>query len=196
MWSAAILAGGTARRFGGRDKSGLVVDGQSILSHQLAMLRGLTDHVFVVANDPIRYATFGVEVVRDLVPGAGSLGGIYTAIMSAPTDGTVVIACDMPFVTGSFLRHLVEQAGDADVTIPRAHNCLHPMCAAYSRRCAAAIRRRLDVGALKVTAFLDDVTVREIGPEEVAMFDPDGLLLANINTPDDYARAIAARRTR
>ena len=36
---------------------------------------------------------------------------------------------------------------------------------------------------------LAELTVREIGEDELARFDPDGRLLLNINTPDDYARA-------
>jgi molybdopterin-guanine dinucleotide biosynthesis protein A len=40
MPSAAIAAGGQARRFGGRDKSGLLVEGRSILDRQLGTLSG------------------------------------------------------------------------------------------------------------------------------------------------------------
>jgi hypothetical protein len=29
----------------------------------------------------------------------------------------------------------------------------------------------------------------EIGPEEIAAFDPHGLLFVNVNTPHDYERA-------
>src|SRR5436853_427986 len=34
------------------------------------------------------------------------------------------------------------------------------------------------------------LTIREIGPEELAPFGPADVLFFNINTPDDYARAI------
>ena len=39
-----------------------------------------------------------------------------------------------------------------------------------------------------------DLTVREVGPGDLAPFDPDGRLLLNVNTPEDYqrARSIAA----
>jgi len=43
--SAAILAGGQARRFGGRDKSELRVGGRRILERQLDELRRLTDDI-------------------------------------------------------------------------------------------------------------------------------------------------------
>ena len=39
-WTAAILAGGQARRLGGVDKSALVVGTRSILERQLSLLRG------------------------------------------------------------------------------------------------------------------------------------------------------------
>ena len=42
MLSVAILAGGDARRFGGRDKSALVVDGRTILERQIAELSTVT----------------------------------------------------------------------------------------------------------------------------------------------------------
>lgn len=35
----------------------------------------------------------------------------------------------------------------------------------------------------------EHVRLVEIGPEEVAVFDPHGLLVVNVNTPHDYERA-------
>ena len=54
MWSAAILAGGKATRLQGRDKSALVVNGESILSRQLRELRQVTGDVMIVGGDPPR----------------------------------------------------------------------------------------------------------------------------------------------
>ena len=50
MPSAAILAGGHARRFGGRDKSALVV-GPTILERQLPVLAGLADDIMIVGHN-------------------------------------------------------------------------------------------------------------------------------------------------
>lgn len=33
------------------------------------------------------------------------------------------------------------------------------------------------------------LAVEEIGPEELATYDPDGLMFVNVNTPHDYERA-------
>jgi molybdopterin-guanine dinucleotide biosynthesis protein A len=187
--TAAILAGGQGRRLGGLDKGALRLGAERFLDRQLGILRTLTDHLLIVSGDPDRYQAAGVIVVPDLMPGAGALGGLYTALMRAPTDQTIVLACDMPFVSAAFLEHLVAVGREVDAAVPRSVEGYHPLCASYSRACAEPIRRRIEAGVLRVAAFLADVRVREIGPDEIAKFDSDGALLANVNTPEDYRRA-------
>lgn len=195
-WTAAIVAGGAASRLGGRDKSSLPVGGRSILERQLAVLRPLTDRILVVANDPDRFGQASLRVVPDLVPGAAALGGIFTALSTATTERVLVIACDLPFLTGRFIEHLASQAEGFDLTIPRSPDGLQPMCAMYSRRCLEPIRARIAETALRIQELATEVRTREIGPAELAAYDPDGLLFFNVNTPADYRRAleVAARQ--
>lgn len=190
MCTAAIIAGGDARRFDGRDKGALAIGEARIIDREIAVLREVADHLVIVANDPDRYRSLGLPIVEDLVPGAGALGGIYTAITLARDTPTLVVACDMPFLSAGFLRHLAIAGREVDVAIPRTAEGYEPLCASYSRACADPIRRRIDAGALTVSGLLSDVRVREIGPEEIAPYDPDGTLFFNVNTPDDYARLL------
>jgi molybdopterin-guanine dinucleotide biosynthesis protein A len=196
--AAAILAGGRARRFGGRDKALLEIDGARIIDRQLAALGQVTRHVFIVANEPNRYEALGIPIVPDRIAGAGPLGGIYTALVAGRADLTLVIACDLPFLSAAFLTHLVARAHGADIVMPRTHAGYEPLCACYARAAADPIRRRIEAGALKAADLPPELRVREIGPEEIAGFDPDGTLFLNVNTPDDYVRvqARAARQNR
>ena len=197
LFSAAILAGGQARRLGGTDKSALVVGTRSILDRQLSLLRGLTPHIIIVASDESHVRMAGVPVVRDRITGAGSLGGLYTALMEAPTEQVLVIACDMPFLTTPFLAHLAQRGRDTDAAIPRDARGRHPLCASYARRVAAHLHDRIAMGDLRVGEAVAALQVLEIGPDELQTFDPDGRLLANVNTPADYEqiRQIHANRT-
>lgn len=190
-FTAAILAGGEARRLGRIDKSALIVGTASILDRQLSMLCGLTPHLLLVTSDRgrVRSMAAGLRVVVDRVPGGGALGGLYTALEEAPTDQVFVLGCDMPFVTASFVRYVVERGRDADVAVPRDAGGRHPLCASYARRTAGHLRARLDAGALRVGDALEGLDVRDIGPDELGPFNRDGRLLLNVNTPDDYARA-------
>jgi len=193
MWTAAILGGGQARRLGGQDKSALLVGGRAILDRQLAVLHDLGVPVLIVGADS-RPGTHDITPVPDRLPGHGPLGGLYTALVASPTDHVVVVACDMPFLTASFLAHLAAVPDAVDAVVPRLADGRHPLCARYDRRAAGSIRQRLEAGRLRVSEALDELTVRELGPEELAPFDPDGTLLFNVNTPDDYQRARAIAR--
>lgn len=190
MWTAAIIAGGKASRLGGRHKCLLPLGPARIIDRQLAVLSSMTDRLLIVANQTDRFREFGLPVVPDLVPGAGTLGGIYTAITAAQTQQTLVIAGDMPFLTMTVLARVVDAGRDVEVAIPRNAAGYQPLCASYAKACADRLRRRIDACQLKVIDILPDFIVREIGPEEIATLDPDGLTLFNVNTPDDYARAI------
>jgi molybdopterin-guanine dinucleotide biosynthesis protein A len=190
-WSAAILAGGRGRRLGGADKSALVIGTRSILDRQIALLRPLTPHLLIVTNDRSRVQASGVRVVEDRIAGAGALGGVYTALEEASTDHVLIIGCDMPFLTGPFLKYLIEQAGNADVVVPRDARGRHPLCALYARHISPGLYARIHAGDLRVGAALEDVAVCDLGPDMLAPFDPDGRLLLNVNTPEDYARAVS-----
>jgi molybdenum cofactor guanylyltransferase len=195
-WTAAILAGGQARRLGGLDKSALVVGARSILDRQLSLLRGLTPHLLIVTSDRSRVQAAGVPVVVDRIGGAGALGGLYTALVEAPTEQVLVIGCDMPFLTAPFLRYLAERGLGADATVPRDGRGRHPLCASYDRRTAPHFHTRIQAGDLRIGDALLDLTVRELGPADLAPFNPDGLLLLNVNTPEDYRQACSSAAAR
>jgi molybdopterin-guanine dinucleotide biosynthesis protein A len=166
----------------------------TILDRQLSLLRGLTPHILIVTGAGSHAPAADVPVVADRLPGAGSLGGLYTALMEASTEQVLVIACDMPFLTAPFLMRLAARGVDVDVALPRSAAGRHPLCASYARRVAGHLKTRIDRGDLRVREALDGLDVRELGPDELAAFDPDGLLLLNVNTPDDYAKARTAAR--
>ena len=186
--AAAILAGGRARRFGGTVKSTLIVDGARIIDRQIAALAAVSDPIFIVADDPAPFASLGLDVVPDIVPGCGALGGIYTAIVRSPRRRTLVVAGDMPCLGAGLLARLTEDA-DADLVVPRGPRGYEPLCAVYASSCAEPIRRRLESGSLRAAVLPEGVQVEEIGPEMLAAYDPDGLLFVNVNTPHDYERA-------
>src|SRR5215211_755209 len=108
--SAAILAGGRARRLGGADKAALAIGGARIIDRQLAALSAVADDVRIVANDRDRYAGLGVRVIPDALPGRGPLGGLHAALLDAAHDRVLVLACDLPFVTAALLERLVTES--------------------------------------------------------------------------------------
>jgi molybdopterin-guanine dinucleotide biosynthesis protein A len=186
MPTAAILAGSRAARFGGRDKSALVIEGRSILERQITELSRVTDDVLLVGALPVMARVDArVRLVPDRVPGCGPLGGLDAALAAARDDVVAIVACDMPFVTSAFLTRLVDLARDADAVVPRTERGYHPLCAAYTRACHPAVARRLADRRLTMSGLLEELRVRELTPGEIDAFGDRHRLLANVNTPAD-----------
>jgi len=194
MWTGAILAGGRARRLGGLNKARLILHpgSASVLDRQLARLRRVVDRTIIIANDAEPFSGAGVPVIPDLVPDGGALGALYTAVHAAGTERTLVIACDMPFVSERLLAHLVSVGDSVDIAIPRTARGYEPLCATYSRRSANELRRLIDERRFRLSdvARIPGLNVREVGRDELNAFGPEEVLFFNLNTPDDHTRAI------
>ena len=179
--AAAILAGGRARRMDGVNKGTLVIGRTAIIDRQLQTLGEVAHDIFVVGRSDIAWTSRGLRVISDEIPDAGPLGGIYTAIVRSPCERTLVVACDMPFLSSAFLRELAA-VKDADLVIPRHARGHEPLCAIYSRACAEDIRERLARGVNEASRLPVGMRVTEVDVDNETFF-------VNVNTPHDYERA-------
>jgi molybdopterin-guanine dinucleotide biosynthesis protein A len=179
--AAAILAGGRARRLGGVNKGTLSIGSAAIIDRQLEVLRALATDVFVVGREDPAWDARGLRVVPDEIADGGPLAGIYTAIRCSPCDRTLVVACDMPFLSSAFLLRLAA-VEDADLVIPRSERGYEPLCAIYSRACERDIHARLTRREYEASTLPAGMRVAEIGVG-------NDLTFVNVNTPHDYERA-------
>jgi molybdopterin-guanine dinucleotide biosynthesis protein A len=174
--------GGQARRFAGRDKSTMMVGGRPIVERQLAALRSVTDDLMLVGSrEP---GPPGVRAVADRVPNQGPLAGLDAALGAARDEVLVLVACDMPFVTGLLFAHMLTRIDGADAVVPRTERGYHPLCAAYARSCREPVNRRLRDGRLRMLDLLDDLRVYVVEGDELGPLGGQQLL-ANVNTPDE-----------
>jgi molybdopterin-guanine dinucleotide biosynthesis protein A len=194
--AGAILAGGRARRFGGRDKSRLLVDGRSIIVRQLELLQRLNASPFIVTSEadqrahPDRFSDLGVPVYTDQVPEAGALGGIHAAVAQGHTAGAdrvLVLACDLPHVTEALLRHLVDAAADGDGAVATGPLGVEPLAACYRTHTVGQLRAALDAGTRRAQSIAAWLDLQRVDPAAAGLGDP-AHLLANVNTPEEYAR--------
>jgi molybdopterin-guanine dinucleotide biosynthesis protein A len=193
----AILAGGTATRFGGRPKGLEVVGGLRILDRLVdAFLNALGTLPLLIANDPNGSEWRpDLQVIADVHPGAGALGGLLTAVSAAPTP-VVCVAWDMPFVPAPLLRRIAEALEGADAVLPASggRRGVEPMCAGYGPACGPAIRSAIATGDLRAIAFHSAVRTCILPAETVAGFGDPSILFFNVNSQDDLTQADALWR--
>jgi molybdopterin-guanine dinucleotide biosynthesis protein A len=180
----------------GRDKAFLEVGGQPVIERVINRVRGLTDDLFISANEPEKYARFSLRIVADIFPDKAALGGIYSVIQAARHPQVLVVACDMPFLHGGLLQYMVELAPTADVVVPLINppqpDTLH---AVYSKACLSAIERRLLANQLRIIGFFDEVSVRYLERAEVGKFDPQFYSFLNMNTLEEWEKVQAIAKT-
>jgi molybdopterin-guanine dinucleotide biosynthesis protein A len=175
----------------GRDKAWLEIGSESMIVRLIRLLGSQFASVRIVANDTDKFESLGIPVHTDLRPGSGPLGGIHTALSKTHQETAFVIGCDYPFINSSFIKGLSGLLSSHDALVPRQNHVPVPVCAFYSKRCLGAVEASLDKGILVATRFLTEVDVRWVEDEELSSLDPTGLALTNLNTPDDYRKALA-----
>ena len=175
----------------GQNKAHLELGRATLLEHVIAAATEVTERVCLVANDATAYESLGLPVVADGWPGKGALNGLATALSHSSTEHTLVLACDLPFVSAGFLGWILEHREQAEVVVPQtADGRLHPLAAVYSRDCLEPARGCLEQGRLKVISFFDQVRVLRLTEpmQRAAGHDPGQLI--NLNTPEDHRRAV------
>jgi molybdopterin-guanine dinucleotide biosynthesis protein A len=188
----AILAGGGATRFGGKPKGLELVGGERILDRLVrTMAQALGEPPLLVANAPdAQDWRPDLRTISDLRPGLGSLGGIYTAVVSGPAP-VVCVAWDMPFVSEQLVRTLAQGLDEYDAMLPQSdgRRGVEPLCAAYGPACGPAIAASLDEGDLKAIGFHRRIRVGILPLDQVRKMEDPDLLFFNVNTAEDLARA-------
>ena len=185
--SGAVLLGGTATRMG-RDKASLPVGGVPAAIRVARLLEAICDEVLLVGGSAPP-GTPGRAVADPEGPRC-ALRGLVGALGAARGERLLVVATDLPLVTGRLLAGLAVE-GPADAVVPRP-DLPQPLCAVYRReRVLGVARANLAEGRLALRALLESLDVRYVEGASLVALDPDGRALANLNTPEDHARAEA-----
>jgi molybdenum cofactor guanylyltransferase len=189
-----VLAGGLARRMGGGDKALIRIGNETILQRALARLTPQVSGVVLNANgDPARFASFGLPVVADTVPGfAGPLAGILAGLdwVAANRPGAewmVSVPGDCPFLP----RDLVARLHAARITEGKLLACAHsgdwrhPVVGLWHVALREDLRRAItveDLRKIEVWTARHGIALADWPTEPVDPF-------FNVNTPEDVEMA-------
>lgn len=189
--TSIILAGGKNLRLG-RNKAFEVIRGKTIIDRIFERLEPVSSQIVVVTS----WVQFDVElnfdadVVADIYPDKGPLGGLYTGLMASTSDINIVAACDMPFLNTKLLGYMTDILGSYDAVVPRLVNkMIEPLHAVYSKNCLSRIDKRLTANKLSIHTFLDEMNVRYLEEEESRKIDPEHISFFNINYQTDLDKA-------
>jgi molybdopterin-guanine dinucleotide biosynthesis protein A len=203
--AALILAGGKATRFGGIAKHELVIDGETILARQVRVLAPRVAEILVSG------ATItGYRSVHDAHEGVGPLAGIAaglaaidSAAIAAPVADAndtprsngdaitgsrdaaprwlLVVAGDMPYLTGELIDAMLALRGDGvDAVGVRVCGLPEPLLCLLHVCVRDVVEARVAAHRFKASGLLTDEPLRVRWLD-----DPDPHALVNINSPSD-----------
>lgn len=185
--SLALLAGGQSTRMG-FDKVFAPLAGGTLIEWMRDRLAPLFAYVFVVTRDPSNFHGVGLPVINDALSERGSAVGVYSAVLASPTERTLCVACDIPFVTRRLLWALVDGSRGYEVFVPRHGNYLQPLCAVYGKSVLDAYREFITSGGRRIFDIYPDLHTGYLEVGDGRYGDPEELFF-NVNTPAELAAA-------
>jgi molybdopterin-guanine dinucleotide biosynthesis protein A len=143
----------------------------------------------IIVGPPEEYPYFK-QVVPDLLPQKGPLGGIFSGLKVSTSQYNLLVGCDMPFIEVKLLQYMIENINTYDIVIPcYGKGLIEPLCAIYSKSCLEVIERNIKAGVLSVRKIFSHLKVRFIKEEEIKKFDAELYSFFNINFQRDFTKA-------
>lgn len=187
---AVILAGGRARRMGGQEKALQPFAGRRLVDVAAERLAPQAEALAISFNGPAEaLAPLALPVLPDETPDRpGPLGGILTGLAWANRQGVpwlLTAPVDAPFLPDDLAARLLKGAGpETEVVMASSGDRTHPTAALWRPALEAPLRAALARGERRLHGFV--LSRRHaVVSWPAAERDP----FANINTPEDLARA-------
>jgi molybdopterin-guanine dinucleotide biosynthesis protein A len=178
----------------GRPKAWLPFAGEIMLPRVVRLLREAVSPIVVVAAPEQDLPTLpdDVTIARDEEKGRGPLQGLAVGLgaLQGRVDAAYASSCDVPFLRPAFVRCIIESLGDKQVCVPRVGDFHHPLAAVYRLDVLPVVQRLLQENRLRPVFLFDAVPTRVVEAGELIDIDPTFETLRNLNTPEDYERAL------
>ena len=190
--TAIILAGGQSSRMG-TDKALISISGVPLLQKISAITIKFVSRVYVVTFWPERYQDIlpeGCHLIREVSSkqlnfAQGPLVGFARGLAKVNTEWVLLLACDLPYLTESYLQESIEYLDrvplEAIATLPKSDRGWEPLCGFYRTRCLPLLQEFINIGGRSFQSWLARYPVCELPLS-------DRQVLFNCNTPQDLEK--------
>jgi molybdenum cofactor guanylyltransferase len=202
--AAMILAGGKSSRMG-RDKATIEIDGIPLLRRIYDVVAGCHGGgIRSIAGaegkpfDRIQVVTPWIERYREILPidcgftfeqdpHRGPLVGFAQGLSQIEADWVLLLACDLPNVSTSFIQHHIDRLSDIPTQsiayLPKSDRGWEALCGFYRGNCLDSLLEYINGGGQSFQGWLKGKIVTEMAIE-------DPWILVNCNTPADLAEIL------
>jgi molybdenum cofactor guanylyltransferase len=188
--AAIILSGGKSSRMG-TNKALLKINEKTNIERIADTLKPLFDDIILVTNNPESYEFLGLKMVKDHYPGMGPLAGVHAGLNHSNYDVNVIVACDMPFVSGELAQTLIQLCSHYDAVVPVINGIQHPLFAVFKKEIAGEVAGSIEEGNLRMKHLLNRLQVLYVTEKELQSYSHFNLekVFFNMNHPNEYEDA-------
>ncbi len=201
MKSLIVLCGGLSTRMG-FDKGSMIFDDKPMIIHVLESLIKVADEILLVLRDETQCKLYkkllkdykfmetpGFKLLTDIERDQGPLGGILTGLKNIGTNKAMVVPCDSPFISNSFISQMFEISEEYEyfnsfVPIWPDGN-MEPLHAIYPRNSCKIIEELLKEDQKNVKTLIKRLNVKFVEIEDLDISNKNFL---NLNCQDDISK--------
>ena len=194
MFPGVILAGGSARRLGGKGKAFINISGVSLIDLVLRKIETQVDRVAINTRDKNSFSQYNYPIIEDLITeegGSGPLAGISSAIKWAkksinPVSHVITVPVDTPLLPIDLVHRmsLELKIKKSDIIFASSNNNIYPVVSLWSLSLDNHFDKALGNGVRKIDAFTSSYNVSTV---DWSFNDVDPFF--NINNPEDITLA-------
>jgi molybdopterin-guanine dinucleotide biosynthesis protein A len=177
-----VLAGGKSSRMG-QDKTQLAYHGKSQRDYAVEILKNNLLQTFVSVAQDQKISTH--QYIQDKFVGLGPFGAICSAFQQNPNKAWLVVATDLPFVTEDLIKLLLQKRNPKKMATAikgKSKEFVEPLITIYEPKAYPVLLSYLAQGYSCPRKVLINSDV------EIVEVDDD--LIRNVNTPDEYQKAL------
>jgi molybdopterin-guanine dinucleotide biosynthesis protein A len=193
-FTTIVLAGGASSRMG-RPKA-LLPFGEELLVERIVRRFVATSREVIVVSGPhlsLPPLPRGSRVVEDEEPHQGPLSGLRYGLRATSDDVAFVCGCDHPLLAAPVAELLVRRcaaAPDAVAAWSTWNGSPQPLVGAYRTSVLEIVENMLASDERRIIRLPRRANVIEISAAELRVADPSGRSFVDLDTPEDYERAL------
>lgn len=183
----------------GRDKGSMVIGNKPLIVHVVENIRDAADELVIVLRDQVQLEKYrnilkdielsktDIKICTDITPDQGPLMGILTGLTSINSEKALILPCDSPCISSSFLSKMFKysEISTYDAFVPRwSDNSLEPLHGVYKKTSIPTIKKLLKEDVRDVKTLISKLNVKFIDAQSL---DDSGRNFLNLNQIEDVS---------
>ncbi len=185
----------------GRDKAWLEMEGTTLLARQIQLVRAIgAREVFISGRAEVDYTAFGCSVLVDRFQNAGPLAGLESALATSSSPLLLVLAVDMPAMSGDLLEKVRAFCAEGCGAIPEVNGRIEPLAAFYPKAAgglALAVLEEARAGSEKNAPGPTDLARRCVTENLMKLLPvtaAEARYFTNVNSPEELRKYESGKR--